>query len=526
MAEQQIITDVTQILDIELTTVTAIVSYIKRHEELHTLVSASGDIYYVSNKERPRIVNQLVRIVIKATGWSPTIFEITESVYQSYKGKIDSTRSQKSALVTPNMGVEELLISAISDGVSDIHLHVWQESFIEGRSASDNEQQNISSSWIRFRKHQILVSAARISYEGAYNIYRAAFTSELYGCTNIDDRKSNDASFQYHHQGKRFLVRLASLPEARGTTMTFRIRNAEDRVDLIDCGYSSKQLDIIDHFTNRNAGLLVIGGPTNSGKSTALTAILAQMTDRAILSYEDPVEVLLPNVSHIQMRRDGADAEQAIRELMLQTMRMDPDVINAGELRDELMMSFSKEKATEGKLTTGTIHCGRIIMCLNRLLQLGMSIDEMAAPDALLGIVAQKLIPVICKDCALPEHPEPKIHNYYQTHLGGEINYRNPEGCNSCGNTGISGQMVTSESLAINSAIRALIMQKDWLAIADYFWDQEIETLHVDALMKIHQGKLDPQMVEQRIDSFDSDNLRHYWHKEKPEQGNKLRGSV
>jgi type II secretory ATPase GspE/PulE/Tfp pilus assembly ATPase PilB-like protein len=525
MVEQDTITDVTKILDIKLTDNTAIVSYIKRHEDLHALVTESGDIYYVKDKKRPRMINQLVRMVIKATGWSPKIIEITESVYQSFIGSTQTTKSQTWTPVTPNMGVEELLVSAIKQGVSDIHLHVWQETFVEGTGSADNGQKNAASSWIRFRKHQILISAARISYEGAYNIYRAAFTGELYGSTNIDDRKSNDASFQYQYKGMRFLVRLASLPEARGTSMTFRIRNAHDRIELVDCGYSHKQLDIINQFTKRNAGLLVIGGPTNSGKSTALTAILAEMADRAILSYEDPVEVLLPHVSHIQMRRDGPNAENAIRELMLQTMRMDPDVINAGELRDELMMSFSKEKATEGKLTTGTIHCGRVIMCLNRLLQLGMSIEEMAAPDALLGIVAQKLIPVICKNCALTEHPKSEVNSYYQQHLGDNIHYHNKQGCQSCDNTGISGQMVVSETLAINSTIRALIMQKNWAGIVDYFWDQEIDTLHVDALMKIHQGKLDPQMVEQSIDQFDSDNLRHHWRSKKPLMANKLLGS-
>ena len=510
MLEKDIITDVTEILSIKLTDNTALVSYIKRHRDLHALITESGDIYYVKDSKRPRVINQLVRMVIKTTGWSPKVREITEAVYQSFIGTTQ-TNDQTWTPVTPNMGVEELLVRAIKQGVSDIHLHVWQESFIEGKNSPDNPQKNAASSWIRFRKHQILISAARISYEGAYNIYRAAFTGELYGSTNIDDRKSNDASFQYHYKGLSFLVRLASLPEARGTTMTFRIRNAHDRIELVECGYSEKQLKIIHQFTQRNAGLLVIGGPTNSGKSTALTAILAEMSDRAILSYEDPVEVLLPHVSHIQMRRDGPNAEESIRELMLQTMRMDPDVINAGELRDELMMSFSKEKATEGKLTTGTIHCGRVVMCLNRILQLGMTIEEMAAPEALLGIVAQKLIPVICEHCALSEHPQPQINDYYQQHLGGKIRYRNPEGCKKCDYTGISGQMVVSETLAINSTIRTLIMQKNWAGIVDYFWDEDIDTLHLDALNKIHQGKLDPQIVEQSIDRFESDNLRHHW---------------
>ena len=508
----EIITDVTEILGVKLSKNIALTTYIKTHRDLHALVTEAGDIYFVKDIKRPRMLNQLVRMVIKSTGWSPKVRQITEAVYQSFKGSITAkTADETWSPVTPNMGVEELIVRAITQGVSDIHLHVWQESFIEGGSLTHDSQKNASSSWIRFRKHQILISAARISYEGAYNIYRAAFTGELYGSTNIDDRKGNDASFQYHHKGQSYLVRLASLPEARGTSMTFRIRNAHDRIELSDCGYSDKQLKIISRFTTKTSGLLVIGGPTNSGKSTTLTALLADMSDRAILSYEDPVEVLLPNVTHIQMRRDGPDAEQGIRELMIQTMRMDPDVINSGELRDELMMSFTKEKATEGKLTTGTIHCGRVIMCLNRLLQLGMTVEEMGAPDTLLGIVAQKLIPVTCQYCALSQHPQPETHKHYITHIGGEIKYRNMRGCKHCDNTGVSGQMVVSEVLAINQAIRNLIMQKDWGGIIDYYWENDIDTLHIDAYKKVIKGILDPQIVERGIDRFESENLRHYW---------------
>ena len=155
MLEQETITDVTEILSIKLTDNTALVSYIKRHRELHALVTESGDIFYVKDSKRPRIINQLVRMVIKTTGWSPKVREITEVVYQSFIGTTQAN-DQTWTPVTPNMGVEELLVRAIKQGVSDIHLHVWQESFVEGKNAPDNPQKNAASSWIRFRKHQIL----------------------------------------------------------------------------------------------------------------------------------------------------------------------------------------------------------------------------------------------------------------------------------------------------------------------------------------------------------------------------------
>ena len=297
--------------------------------------------------------------------------------------------------------------------------------------------------------------------------------------------------------------------------MTFRIRNAKDSVALSKCGYSEKQLVVLKKFSQKNGGLLIIGGPTNSGKSTTLTALLDEMPNKAILSYEDPVEVLLPHVSHIQLRRDGLNPEQEIRELMLQTMRMDPDVINVGELRDELMVSFAKEKATEGKLTTGTTHCGKVVMCLSRLMQLGVTVEELAAPDTLLGIIAQKLVPVSCQHCALSELEDLQIHTYYQTHLGGAIRYRNPQGCENCNYSGISGQMLVSEVAEINRPIRDLISQQNWNGIVDYFWHNDIDTLHVDALKKVQKGLLDPRIVEQRIDSFDEENLRHFWQSDK-----------
>ena len=509
MLQSKLITDVTELIDIKESSQEIILSYLADRPNLHALVVQSGDVYYVKNN-KIRLLKQLLRLIKKVTGKQPNTIEITESVYQSY---LYSKReiSVETSSISPNKEVEELLVQAINLGVSDIHLHAWQSSFVEGASAENQNINNVASSWIRFRKHQMLLSAARISYEGAYGIYRAAFTGEPYGRSNIDDRRGNDAAFQYPYRGENYLVRLASLPDARGTSMTFRIRNAKESASLSTCGYSEKQLGIIRKFARKNGGLLIIGGPTNSGKSTTLTGLLAEMTNKAIISYEDPVEVLLPYVSHIQLRRDVLDAEQDIRELMLQTMRMDPDVINVGELRDELMVSFAKEKATEGKLTTGTTHCGKIVTCLTRLMQLGISVDELAAPDTLIGVIAQKLVPITCQECAQPMPSDHRLYSHYQKYLGGNLKYRNPEGCQACNFSGITGQTLVSEVAEINRPIRDLIVQQDWNGIVDYFWDNDIDTLHVDALKKIQQGLLDPQIVEQRIDRFDQENLRHLW---------------
>lgn len=511
MATNNIITDVTELAAVVCSSEIPIVQYLQDRPSLHAIVTEQGGILYVN--ENLRMLKQLLRVVKQTIGIEPQLREISESVYQSFMQthQLAIPNQTEQHQVSRNKKVEELLARAIDTGVSDIHLHAWQDTFIEGSGIKDHSGRHATSSWIRFRKHQTLVSVARISYEEAYAIYRAAFTGEPYGCANIDDRRGNDASFQHPYKGQSYLVRLASVPDARGTSMTFRIRNAKDSVQLTDCGYSDQQLAVIQQFTKKNGGLLVVGGPTNSGKSTTLTACLDAMSNKAILSYEDPVEVLLPEVSHIQLRRDGIDAEQTIRELMLQTMRMDPDVINVGELRDELMVSFAKEKATEGKLTTGTTHCGKIIMCFTRLLQLGISAEELAAPDTLMGVICQKLVPVTCSQCALPSHPNPQQQQYYQTHLGGELRYRNPDGCDACDHTGISGQMLVSEVVEINRAIRELISQQNWDGIVDYFWDHEIDTLHVDAWKKVQAGLLDPSIVEQRIDCFTADNLRHHW---------------
>jgi len=513
MSNNSLITDVTQLMAINLSSRQAVLAYLADRPNLHILVSDQGDVYFVKN-DNVRMLKQLMRLIAKTFGRQPQVYEITESVYQSYLSS-KKTLTTKESEISRNKAVDELLIRAIESGVSDIHLHAWQSGFIEGNASASQHTENAASSWIRFRKHQMLISAARISYEEAYGIYRASFTGEPYGRSNIDDRRGNDASFQYQHRGENYLVRLASLPDARGTSMTFRIRNAKDSVALSECGYSEKQLTILKKFSQKNGGLLIIGGPTNSGKSTTLTALLDEMSNKAILSYEDPVEVLLPHVSHIQLRRDGLNPEREIRELMLQTMRMDPDVINVGELRDELMVSFAKEKATEGKLTTGTTHCGKVVMCLSRLMQLGVTVEELAAPDTLLGIVTQKLVPVSCQHCALTDLNDSKAHEYYQSHLGGTIRYHNPSGCDKCNHTGISGQMLVSEVAEINRPIRDLISQQNWNGIVDYFWDNDIDTLHVDALKKVQQGLLDPRVVEQRIDSFDAENLRHFWQPDK-----------
>lgn len=146
MSENKLITDVTELIGIRESSLEVISLYLAERPSLHALVVENGDVYYVQNN-KIRLLKQLLRLIKKVTGKQPNTIEITESVYQSFLYSKREVRAEASS-ISPNKEVEELLVQAINLGVSDIHLHAWQSSFVEGASVDNQNVDNVASSLI------------------------------------------------------------------------------------------------------------------------------------------------------------------------------------------------------------------------------------------------------------------------------------------------------------------------------------------------------------------------------------------
>lgn len=499
------ITDPSQLADLVQTDNAEIRGYLQARPGLHALVDLKYRIYAVSQPHARRMLYELTDLVGRIYEKKPELQEITESVFSTLSKKPQQasfSKISKDKARDGNQRVEELLEQAINLGASDIHVRAWH-----------------SGAAILVRVNQMLQPLAlNLSYEDTMLIIRSIYSARCYGEASFKADDVCDASFQYTNAARNtYMVRLNSVPDVRGTTMVARLRNPHEIIDIRHSGYHDSQLQASRRIMSLNGGLMLYTGPTNSGKSTSTTAWVSEIpVERYVLEIGDPIEVHLPRVTHVELKREGEGADARIARVFAATVRQDTDVLVLGEIRDQLTAAASESMAIQGKFVLSTLHTESVTTAVPRLIELGVSDNVVHAPGFLVGLVSQKLIPLTCQACASKEPSDAGIpHQHYQKHLlgdlPGELRYRNPEGCAACRYTGIGGQTLVAEVLEISKPVRALIAARDYDAIEDYMWENGILNKHRHALLKVREGLLDPSIVESRINPFTPDNLRGEW---------------
>ena len=305
---------------------------------------------------------------------------------------------------------------------------------------------------------------------------------------DISERRlPQDGRIKLKILGKDIDMRVSTLPTLHGESVVMRILDRGNLLlDLSQMGFPKKVHEELEALILKPYGKLLVTGPTGSGKTTTLYAALSKINtpNKKIITVEDPVEYQMRGINQIHVKPQiGLNFASGLRSIV----RQDPDVIMVGEIRDPETAEISIQAALTGHLVFSTVHTNDAAGAITRLLDMG--IENFLISSALLGVLAQRLVRVICPDCK-EEKPLAPALRAEMGHLGKEdIKVYHGKGCKACSQTGFRGRCGVYELLVIDDNIRELILKKSTAQIIrDQARQKGMTTLREDGWDKVIKG--------------------------------------
>ncbi|MFA4884605.1 MAG: ATPase, T2SS/T4P/T4SS family [Desulfotomaculaceae bacterium] len=322
---------------------------------------------------------------------------------------------------------------------------------------------------------------------------RSAVISRVKIMANMDiaeKRAPQDGRIMLKLGSQEFDLRVSSLPTVYGEKIVTRLldKGSMKSYKLENVGFDPQSLNIFRNALKSSYGLLLITGPTGSGKTTTLYAALNEINtiEKNIVTVEDPVEYMLEGINQTQV---NAKARMTFAAGLRAILRQDPDVILVGEIRDGETAEIAVKAATTGHLVLSTLHTNDAAGAFTRLVD--MDIEPFLVASSVLGAVAQRLVRLICPKCRQSYVPPPDSPERLFVGIGPEqpLTLYRGAGCNECRNSGYRGRMAILEVLPMTAGLRALIIQK---ASADEVKQKALAegmvTLRTDGIQKALRG--------------------------------------
>ena len=323
--------------------------------------------------------------------------------------------------------------------------------------------------------------------------FQSSVISRIKVMANMDiaeKRLPQDGRISVRIRGEEIDVRVSTMPTVYGESVSLRllIRGA-GLITMSDLGLNDNDNKILTKMINRPHGILLVTGPTGSGKSTSLYAWLHTINsaDKRIMSAEDPIEYEMKGINQVQMRPEiGLNFSSTLRTFL----RQDPDVIMVGEIRDKETAEISIRAALTGHLVFSTIHTNDSSSTITRLLD--MDIEPFLVSSSVEGIIAQRLVRTLCTKCRKPaQYREEflKMHGFPTEKLKNKGPIYEAVGCDECRGTGYRGRCGIFEILPITDEIRPLIVSNASAGvIKQTALDQGMKTLRDDGWEKVLEG--------------------------------------
>jgi type IV pilus assembly protein PilB len=362
--------------------------------------------------------------------------------------------------------VNTILVQAVADRASDIHL-IPENATLELRMRIDGVLHSVAS----FPKvlHPAILSRLKI----------------MVGMDIAEKRQPQDGRCQLQVGNQEVDVRAATLPTIHGEKIALRLLDKSTALlDLAALGMAPDVMAFMRGFATKPHGLILVTGPTGSGKTTTLYALLQTLdaVHRNIITFEDPVEYHLPNVTQIQVnRRAGMTFAHGLRAIL----RQDPDIIMVGEIRDRETSEIAIHAALTGHLVFSTLHTNDCIGAVTRLLDMG--VEPYLAASALEGVLSQRLVRTICPSCRSASTPDPEVLAGFGLPPGTEL--ARGVGCARCKDTGYLGRTGIFEALTLREELRhAIIRQSPSETFRSLARSAGLRTLREAGLEKVQGG--------------------------------------
>lgn len=408
-----------------------------------------------------------------------TNVEIASSEFQDdLDGDINEAKKQGGLAPIVNM-VNILLTQAVRKKASDIHLEPKRAS-LDVRYRVDGELQQMKS---------------------IPRNLRAAVTSRIKIMAELDiaeRRLPQDGRITVKVDGKSVDLRVSTNPTINGERIVLRVLDrSRGLIPLEELGFSSADMHKYHKLITQPYGIILVTGPTGSGKTTTLYAGLNTMkSERSnIMTVEDPVEYELEGVSQTQINtKIGLSFAMQLRTLL----RQDPDVILVGEIRDGETADIAFRAALTGHLVLSTLHCNDAPSGITRLLDMG--VEPFLIGSAVIGIQAQRLVRTLCHACREAYKPDDKERLILGVRNNSDITIYHPVGCSECDNTGYKGRTTIIEIMPINEELRRLVLSKSSAGeIKSAANRAGMADMRSDAIRKVLEGITSLEEVQRKV---------------------------
>jgi type II secretory ATPase GspE/PulE/Tfp pilus assembly ATPase PilB-like protein len=390
-------------------------------------------------------------------------------------GGVGTSRSNVVQLgaVTPTVDAPAVLLlnalleDAIRQRASDIHIEPYERQCL-----------------VRFRVDGVLFDYMPLEPE-----QHIPLVSRVKILANIDiaeHRLPMDGRFTSVLLGKRWDLRVSTVPTQHGEKAVLRLLPKDSvTLTLEELGMLERERKLFESLISRPHGMLLVTGPTGSGKTTTLYTVL-RATDtvgRNVITIEDPVEYELPRVTQIQVHpKIGLTFASALRSVL----RQDPDVVMVGEIRDAETLGMAVQAALTGHFVYSTLHCNDSASAATRATDMGL--EPFLFTSSVVGVVAQRLVRRICQHCRAPEPLPPPLRERLQIQDPNVTLYRG-RGCKECRHTGFRGRLGVFELMPMTDAVRTAIQERcNASEIRKVAVQNGMVALREDALRKVLSG--------------------------------------
>lgn len=384
------------------------------------------------------------------------------------KAQYDFQKIEEMAEGSPIINlVNMIILRAIRDKASDIHIE------------PDKKKLRI-----RYRVDGILYEAMTQKLD-----YHPAVVSRLKVMANLDiaeRRMPQDGRIQVMVEGRTVDLRFSSMPGILGEKIVLRILDKRNAIlDLNQLGFSEEMLSTLKRFIKRPFGLILVTGPTGSGKTTTLYAAINYLNslEKNIVTIEDPVEYQMDIINQNQVK-DSTGLSFSV--ILRHTLRQDPDIIMVGEIRDKETAEIAIQASLTGHMVLSTLHTNDSPSAITRLLDMG--IEPYLISSSLTGVIAQRLVRTICPKCKTLFYPSTTILERYGWKDERHLQLAKGKGCPECYDSGYKGRMGLYELLEVTEDVQSLILTNPSLEeIRRHLKDKGIITMEMEGVKRVRE---------------------------------------